>query len=41
MVSLPPFALQVREVAFAGITEAEQKLVSDVVDRAIANLIRP
>ena len=38
---LPPFALQVREVAFAGITEAEQKLVSDVVDRAIANLIRP
>jgi DNA-binding MarR family transcriptional regulator len=35
---LPPIALQVREVAFQGITEAEQKLVSDVVDRAIANL---
>lgn len=35
---LPPLALEVREAAFEGITEAEQKLVSDVVDRAIASL---
>jgi DNA-binding MarR family transcriptional regulator len=35
---LPPIAMDVREAAFQGITEAEQKLVSDVVDRAIANL---
>lgn len=36
--ALPPIALGVRDVAFRGMTEAEQRLVSDVVDRAIANL---
>lgn len=35
---LPAIALEIREVAFQGMTEAEQRLVSDVVDRAIANL---
>ncbi|MGG6242073.1 MarR family winged helix-turn-helix transcriptional regulator [Nodosilinea sp. AN01ver1] len=39
--TLPPLALEVREAAFAGITEAEQKLISDAVDRAIANLAHP
>lgn len=37
---LPPIAQEVREAAFQGTTEAEQRLVSDVIDRMIINLSR-
>jgi MarR family transcriptional regulator, organic hydroperoxide resistance regulator len=35
---LPPIALQLREVTFKGIPQAERQSFSDLVDQAIANL---
>jgi len=37
--TLPPIALDIREVALQGIPDAEQKLMSDLVNRVIANLV--
>jgi DNA-binding MarR family transcriptional regulator len=35
---LPPIAMEIREQALAGIPPAERKLLSDLIDQAIANL---